>query len=55
MLSIFSRMKSLETLYLGEKEISGSKWRKSDKWVRENVLQGDLAPKEEVLTHFAII
>jgi hypothetical protein len=50
---IFCHSQSLEFLYMGEKKVYSGRGFKYKKWSRESVLQGDMAPKEEVLTHFA--
>jgi len=53
---IFSRVQSLEFLYVGGKKIDGGRGYSGRgfrymKWVRESVIQGEMAPKEEVLIY----
>ena len=50
---IFCSAQSLEFLYIKQKKIDSEKGFKYKKWTRKCVFEGDMAPKEEVLTHFA--
>ena len=55
---IFSRVPSLNFLYIGQGEIEGRSCdheSKYKKWVREGVLRGDMESTEEVLTHITAV
>jgi len=50
---IFCSVWSLEFLYVGQKKFDDGRGFKYKKWIRKSVLEGDMMPEEEVLTHFA--
>ena len=53
---IFSRVPSLNFLYIGQEDIEGRSFEsKYKKWVREGVLRGDMESTEEVLTHITAV